>query len=141
MKALLRKKRRQIFRPVIESVNFIYPVPIRSRETGTSSRVCVVLRKLGQVAEKFQGLKSSVAWIWVPLEHKLLPAHAVLNCWWTHVQNQRSQHAYGHFASKCRRALENGAKTVELTMRLWPGLRSSAIFFNAFRALIATVEN
>lgn len=60
MKPLLEKKKRQIFRPVKESVNFIYPVPIRSGEVRTSFTVYVVLQKLGQVAEKFQGLLSPV---------------------------------------------------------------------------------
>ena len=49
-----------MFRPVRESVNFIYPVPIRSGEIRTSSTVYVVIQKLGQVAEKFQRFLSPV---------------------------------------------------------------------------------
>lgn len=46
------KKRRQIFKPMVESINFIYPVPIRSREMRSSSRLYLVLQKLQKVAEK-----------------------------------------------------------------------------------------
>lgn len=42
MKPLLKKKRSQTLRLVTESVNSIYPVPIRSGESRTSSRAYVV---------------------------------------------------------------------------------------------------
>lgn len=44
------------------SVNFIYPVPIRSREMRRSSRLYLVLQKLEKVAEKVpKAFKFSVA--------------------------------------------------------------------------------
>lgn len=42
MEHFLKKRRRQIFGPVMESVNFISPLPIRSRGTETRYRDLVV---------------------------------------------------------------------------------------------------
>lgn len=62
---LLKKKRRQIFKSDGASklsVNFIYPLPIRSREMRRSSRLYLVLQKLEKVGEKvLKAFKFSVA--------------------------------------------------------------------------------